>query len=92
MQTDTFLIAVLLAPSVSMALLFGVCIVYNFRMDRKINKIIHAQIRSMRQRLDIPSPIKTEEDKTETATLDTLPGILKKEGLTSLDNPETEDK
>ena len=92
MQTDTFLIAVLLAPSVSMALLFGVCIVYNFRMDRKINKIIRAQIRSMRQRLDIPSPIKTEEDKAETATLDTLPGILKKEGFAALDNPETEDK
>lgn len=92
MQTDTFLIAVLLAPSVSMALLFGVCIVYNFRMDRKINKIIRAQIRSMRQRLDIPSPIKTEEDRQETATLDTLPDILKKEGLTTLDNPETEDK
>lgn len=92
MQTDTFLIAVLLAPSVSMALLFGVCIVYNFRMGRKINRIITTQIRSMRQRLDIPSPIKTEEDRQETATLDTLPGILKKEGIVALDNPETEDK
>ena len=92
MQTDTFLIAVLLAPSVSMALLFGVCIVYNFRMDRKINKIIRAQIRSMRQRLDIPSPIKTEADKTETASLATLPGILKKEGIVALDNTQTEDE
>lgn len=61
-------------------------------MDRKISKIIRAQIRSMRQRLDIPSPIKTEEDKTETHTLDTLPGILKKEGIAALDNTDTEDK
>ena len=61
-------------------------------MDRKINKIIRNQIHSMRQKLDIPSPIETNDDKTENATLDTLPGILKEEGITTLDDTDTEAK
>lgn len=72
-----------------MAILFVVCTIYNFRIDRKIDKIIRSREQDRKESTPVPSPIETAQTGKDNATLETISELLRSRAG---DKADTQDK